>query len=167
MFPPPEGHADSTGFHCPRIDFMGVPMLACTTGEFIDQFLAAAAQRSTKSPLFVTYVNAACSNIAARNRDYAQILEKADGVYADGQAIVWASKLLKVPLPERVNAADFIVHFCKVAAAQDMSLYLLGSEHGVASAAAAKLTDASNIRVAGVSDGFFTDEAEAIARVKQ
>lgn len=153
------------------IDFLGVPMAVCTTGEFIRAVLDDAAAPSLPRPAFITYVNAWCSNISARDSDYRALLHQADCVYADGQAIVWASRFLGTPLPERVNAADFILDFCREAARRGLSLYLLGGPEGVAAGAAKKfLRSAPGLRVLGAEYGYFSGEAAeqaAIERIAQ
>ena len=110
-------------------------------------------------PAFVTYLNAACFNIAADDLAYRRILEAAEGVYADGKAIVWASQWLGNPVPERVNAADFIIQFCHEAAARKKRVYLLGSPAGVAEGAAARFCrEVPGLDIAGTQSGYFGDE---------
>ena len=149
-------------------DILGIPVVTCTTACFID-WLTGAARSPGRRPLFVTYLNAHCSNIAAADAAYAQLLQAADAVYADGKSIVWASRLLGPPLPERVNAADFILDFCRVAAQRDVSLYLLGSADGVTSAAAHAFRAAEpGLKVLGAESGYFTDGgAAAVARIAE
>jgi N-acetylglucosaminyldiphosphoundecaprenol N-acetyl-beta-D-mannosaminyltransferase len=150
------------------IDFLGVPLRAITTKEFIDYVIAQTVDcraAPISSPLFITYLNAACSNLAASVDDYREILHNADIVYADGQAIVWASRWLGTPIPERVNAADFFVEFCQSAAAQGLRLYFLGSYPGIAPAAAERLTaQVPGLTVCGTEHGFFEGEGEAVVR---
>ena len=144
-------------------DFMGVPLVRCTTAEFITVFTDAIAASRAAEPLVVTYVNAWCSNLAAADPEYAEILRGADAVYADGQAVVWASRLLGRPVPERVNAADFIVDFCREAARRDLSLFLLGSEEGVAARAAERLRECvPQLRISGAASGHFAGAEEAV-----
>lgn len=152
------------------VDFLGVPMAACTTKEFIRTVVNDAASRpGAAPPMLISYLNAWCSNVAARNPDYAFLLRQADCIYADGQAIVWASRLLGSPLPERVNAADFILQFCREAAARDVSLYLLGGPPGIASAAADTFRRAAPaLRILGAESGYFAgppEEEEALRRI--
>ncbi|MBX7246123.1 MAG: WecB/TagA/CpsF family glycosyltransferase [Candidatus Sumerlaeaceae bacterium] len=145
-----------------------MPVACCTTAEFIGAFLdgiqAIKAAQSAR-PLFVTYLNAWCSNIAGRDPEYAQILRNADAVYADGQAIVWASRILGSPLPERVNAADFILDFCREAARRHVSVHLLGSANGVAAKAADTfLSAAPSLHITGADSGYFHDNKGEILR---
>jgi N-acetylglucosaminyldiphosphoundecaprenol N-acetyl-beta-D-mannosaminyltransferase len=150
-----------------RIDFLGIPLARITTAGFVSGFLNAIVARRPAGegvrPLFVTYLNAACSNISANDAEYADVLRLADAVYADGQAIVWASRVLGRPLPERVNAADFIVEFCREAAMRGVSLYLLGSAEGVAAGAAAELCrQVPALDIRGAECGYFSDDGAAV-----
>jgi N-acetylglucosaminyldiphosphoundecaprenol N-acetyl-beta-D-mannosaminyltransferase len=153
-----------------RVDFLGVPLCFLTTGEFIECLISETLARRGKpnaKPFFVTYLNAACSNISAHDEEYRRILHKADIVYADGQAIVWASRWLKAGVPERVNAADFFLEFCKRAADENLSLYLLGSALGVAPGAASRfVSEVPHLNICGADSGYFTDDEEVLERIR-
>lgn len=151
-------------FH--RVDVLGVPVARLSTAEFVQTMLTEAQARrgGVQPPALVTYLNAACSNIASADAGYAEILRGADCVYADGQAIVWASRWLAgrgAGLPERVNAGDFIVEFCRAAAERGISIALIGGRPGVASAAAERWNSTvPDLNVAGTWDGFFQNDTE-------
>jgi N-acetylglucosaminyldiphosphoundecaprenol N-acetyl-beta-D-mannosaminyltransferase len=149
-----------------KADFLGLPLLATSTDEFIKWMLDlsdAAEMREEDSRHFVTYLNAACVNIAASDSAYRAILRQADGVYADGKAVVWASRWIGAPVPERVNAADFILRFCREAAARGKSVYLLGSAPGVAAAAGQRfMQETSGLQVLGAESGYFEQGDDAV-----
>ncbi|AXA34993.1 MAG: glycosyltransferase [Candidatus Hydrogenedentota bacterium] len=149
------------------VDFLGVPIARLTAKEFISWFCEELERRAKADPclrpLFVTYLNAACSNLAEKNKQYCETLRSADLVYADGQAIVWASKFLGDPLPERVNAADFFPEFCAAVAQRGWSLYLVGSPEGVAAAAAGTFQQlVPHLRVSGTHHGYFDLEDQRV-----
>jgi N-acetylglucosaminyldiphosphoundecaprenol N-acetyl-beta-D-mannosaminyltransferase len=58
---------------------------------------------------------------------------------ADGQPIVWASRLVGRPVPGRVPGSDLVVSLPEAAAQAGSSVFLLGGNPGVAAAAAARL----------------------------
>jgi N-acetylglucosaminyldiphosphoundecaprenol N-acetyl-beta-D-mannosaminyltransferase len=58
---------------------------------------------------------------------------------ADGQPIVWASRLVGRPVPERVPGSDLVVSLPEAAAQAGLSVFLLGGNPGAAAAAAAQL----------------------------
>jgi N-acetylglucosaminyldiphosphoundecaprenol N-acetyl-beta-D-mannosaminyltransferase len=74
---------------------------------------------------------------AQRDPEFQTILEEADLCLADGIGLIWASRRLKQPLPERVPGSEFIFHLAALAAEEGWPLFLLGAAPGVAEAAAA------------------------------
>jgi N-acetylglucosaminyldiphosphoundecaprenol N-acetyl-beta-D-mannosaminyltransferase len=58
---------------------------------------------------------------------------------ADGQPIVWASRMAGTPLPERVTGSDLAGSLPRAAARAGLSVFLLGGNPGVATAAARRL----------------------------
>ena len=58
---------------------------------------------------------------------------------ADGLPIVWASRLAGTPLPERVPGSDLVLSMPRAAARAGLSVFLLGGNPGVATAAARRL----------------------------
>ena len=69
------------------------------------------------------------------------LVRTADILVADGMPIVWASKLLRTPLPERVAGADLVWSLAGRAASEGRSLYLLGGRPGVAQRAGQTFND--------------------------
>lgn len=58
---------------------------------------------------------------------------------ADGQPIVWASRLAGTPVPERVPGSDLVLSLPEAAARAGVSVFLLGGSPGVAADAARRL----------------------------
>lgn len=58
---------------------------------------------------------------------------------ADGQPIIWASRLAGMPLPGRVAGSDLAQSLPRAAAQAGLSVFLLGGNPGVAAAAARRL----------------------------
>ncbi|WP_298804326.1 WecB/TagA/CpsF family glycosyltransferase [uncultured Pseudokineococcus sp.] len=104
-----------------------------------------------------------------RRPDLQSIVEQADLVVADGMPIVWASRLMGTPLPERVTGASLAQSLPAALAEEGRSVYLLGGEEGVAEAAAAALEQShDDLRVVGwhcPPFGFERDEAQMRAMV--
>lgn len=131
-----------------------------TVSRFCDTVLEWAGQ-SHRPAKFITYLNAHNVNLAASDPAYANVLSKADLLYADGMGVVWGWRALGKPLPERVNAGDFILPFCRQLAREKKSIYLLGSFPGVAEQAAQRWTEsAPGLSVCGTHHGFFSREEE-------
>jgi N-acetylglucosaminyldiphosphoundecaprenol N-acetyl-beta-D-mannosaminyltransferase len=89
---------------------------------------------------------------------------------ADGQPIVWASRLVGNPVPERVPGSDLVLSLPEAAARAGLSVFLLGGNPGVAAAAAARLeADCPGREPVGSycpPFGFENDPAE-LERIKQ
>jgi N-acetylglucosaminyldiphosphoundecaprenol N-acetyl-beta-D-mannosaminyltransferase len=68
---------------------------------------------------------------------------------ADGMPLVWASKLLRTPVPEKVSGSDLLPPLMKRAARKGWRVYLLGARPEVASAAAEKLRS-EGVIIAGI-----------------
>jgi N-acetylglucosaminyldiphosphoundecaprenol N-acetyl-beta-D-mannosaminyltransferase len=95
---------------------------------------------------------------------------EADVVVADGMPLVWASKLLREPLKERVTGADLMPRLCRSAADHGLKVFILGGKSGVPEEAARRLQAAyPGLMVAGAYSppfGFERDEAENEAIVR-
>jgi len=150
-----------------KIDFLGIDIIESDVKKFIPFVLKRAVE---KEKTFITYINAHCVNLAFKDPEYKQTLKKADVVYADGQAIVWASKFLGHRLPERINAGDFLLDFCRQASSIETSLFLIGSYQKVADTIAHNLQkEVPELQIKGVHHGFFNerDEAEIVSKINQ
>ena len=58
------------------------------------------------------------------------LYKQADYIFADGMPIVWASRLMQRPLPERVTGADLFVAMCNHAIERKWRVVLLGGRPG-------------------------------------
>lgn len=65
-----------------------------------------------------------------RQPDLKALYRQADYIFADGMPIVWASRLLGKPLPERVTGADLFVAMCSYAVSKKWRVVLLGGRPG-------------------------------------
>jgi N-acetylglucosaminyldiphosphoundecaprenol N-acetyl-beta-D-mannosaminyltransferase len=108
----------------------------------------------------VFYLNAHCANIASKDEAYKSVLNKADLVHADGQGVVWASRFLGFPLPERVNIMDFFDEFTKKLVDKKISIYLLGGDADVVKKAG-EVLEKKGMNIIGLRCGFFDDIEES------
>jgi len=70
---------------------------------------------------------------------------------ADGMPLVWASRLQRTPLPERVSGSSLIWSLSEAAAQRDRSVFLLGGAPGTAAKTAELLSERfRGLRVAGM-----------------
>jgi N-acetylglucosaminyldiphosphoundecaprenol N-acetyl-beta-D-mannosaminyltransferase len=89
--------------------------------------------------------------IAERDPRLRAAYESASLVVPDGQWLIWASRLLGTPLPEKISGSDLVVPLARRAAARSRSMYLLGGAPGVAEEAGRRLTAMTAVRIAGCS----------------
>ena len=68
---------------------------------------------------------------------------------ADGKPLVWASRLLRDPLPEKISGSDLAVPLAVRAARKGHRIYLIGGGPGVADEAAAILRKGHGANIVG------------------
>lgn len=110
--------------------------------------IAALVQRGAGGAVFtpnVDHVVTAEDDSAFRSA-YAEV----DLSLADGQPLVWASRWLGTPIPERIAGSDLVWPLLERAAREGWGVYLLGGPPGVAQIAAERLTRELRLRIAGV-----------------
>jgi N-acetylglucosaminyldiphosphoundecaprenol N-acetyl-beta-D-mannosaminyltransferase len=110
-------------------------------------------------------VNAAKLVAMREDRAMSEITRGCRLVTADGQAVVWASRMLGDPLPERVAGIDLMHELFALGERQGYSVYVLGAREQVLERAMAELRRRHpRLRVAGYRDGYFADaDAAAVA----
>lgn len=97
------------------------------------------------------------------------LFEEADMVVADGMPLVWASKVARDPVPERVAGSSLIFPLCGMAALGRRSVFFLGGNPGTADAAARVLAQRyPGLEVAGTHcpPWGFEGKVEEIERIR-
>ena len=74
-----------------------------------------------------------------RDPELRRIVEACELVSADGQAVVWASRLLGDPLPERVAGIDLMQELFALAERRGFRVFILGAKADVLEQARAKI----------------------------
>lgn len=99
---------------------------------------------------------------AQRDAAYRAVVNAADLVVPDTVGMIWASRRLGMPLPERVPGIELAERLMDVV---DGSVYFLGAAADIAEHAARAMQSAHpRLRIAGARDGFFTDaESQTVA----
>jgi N-acetylglucosaminyldiphosphoundecaprenol N-acetyl-beta-D-mannosaminyltransferase len=106
-------------------------------------------------------INAAKIVAMRHDSELRALIDSCDLVTADGQAVVWASRLLGDPLPERVAGIDLMFELLALAEERGYRVYLLGATAPVMRTAVAKLRERHpRLVIAGYRDGYFSDEEE-------
>jgi N-acetylglucosaminyldiphosphoundecaprenol N-acetyl-beta-D-mannosaminyltransferase len=90
------------------------------------------------------------------------VIETCDVINADGQPIIWAARLLGVPLRERVTGIDLMTRLIERAAERGHRLYLLGARREVVEAVAERIErEHPTAVVAGWRDGYWQADEES------
>jgi N-acetylglucosaminyldiphosphoundecaprenol N-acetyl-beta-D-mannosaminyltransferase len=89
-------------------------------------------------------------------------LLECDMLVADGQAVVWASRVLGTPLPERIAGIDLFEQLLVQADTKHLRIYLLGATSEVLDALCSTIEGRfPNLVIAGSRDGYFKEEEAA------
>jgi len=82
-------------------------------------------------------------------------------VTADGQPVVWASRLLRDPLPERVSGIDLMERLLALAAEKGYRIYVLGARREILERAVERMrAEVPDLELAGYRDGYYEDADE-------
>lgn len=148
--------------HPDRALLFGLLLDALTLEEVIDRARAAI---DGHERFLIGVVNAAKVVKMRSDPLLRDSLLEADVLLADGQSVVWASRFLGHPLPERVTGIDLFERLLEVAAASGKSVYFLGARSDVLKTMVARVRERfPGLRIAGSRDGYFTvEESEDVA----
>ncbi len=143
----------------PNLHLNGIEIDNLTFSEAVERIIALA--KTLQSQLVVT-PNADHIVRLADDAAFGEVYQKAALRVADGMPLIWASKFLGNPLPERVTGADLLPALCEQAALYGLRVYLLGAPDGVGLLAAKRLKECFHgLQVAGVYSPPFGFEHDA------
>ena len=107
----------------------------------------------------VCFVNVNTINLAREHHHLNDAVNDADWVFADGSGVRMAAARQGIRLKDNVNGTDMLPLLCARAVKEQVGLYLLGAEPGVAEEAAIKLQENHpGLVVNGTHHGFFSKE---------
>ncbi len=136
----------------------GIPIMAMTMNQALEEIHRAI---QTRANLQIGVVNAAKVVNMYRNPELGKDVMSSDLILADGASVVWASKILGRPLPERVAGIDLMMGMLQRGDTYGYRVYCLGAtEEGSQKVAARIKSDYPGVVVAGRHNGYFTDEEE-------
>lgn len=141
-----------------RIHMLHTAIDNLTMSETLARIDSAIARRKQ---LHHVVVNA--GKIVAMQRD-AELRESVNGsdlINADGQAVVWASRILGKPLKERVAGIDLMEKVVEMAAEKGYSIFFLGAREEVVAAVVRKYeSQYGKPIIAGYRNGYFDRDDE-------
>jgi len=140
------------------IDILDVPVNPASLDEALDTIDEAIASRNN---LHIGVVNAAKIVNMKRDPELKESVLSSDIILADGIAVVWASKLLGTPLPERVTGIDLMYGIFNRGQTKGYRVFCLGATEEVSEIVEQKINELyPGTVVAGRRNGYFTDADE-------
>lgn len=141
-----------------RITICTIPVDVLTMQQTIGLIENAIEQKKTIHHVVINAVKVAN---AQKNHLLRESIVNCDIINADGQGVIWASRILNNPLPERVAGIDLMENLVNRAAEKKYRIFFLGSKVEILQ----KVIEIYSQKygkdiIAGYSDGYFTKEEE-------
>lgn len=103
---------------------------------------------------------------AQENKEFQEVINKADLVVPDTSGVLWASRRLGVNLCEKVAGIDLIGRLLSLAVKSGIGVFLLGGKPGVAELAAKEMVSRyPRLIIAGAHYGYFKAESDEEKKV--
>jgi exopolysaccharide biosynthesis WecB/TagA/CpsF family protein len=161
-------HNRASALPPPRVEWLGgLPIMALDRHDTAERIIAdALARRGTDVPAIYTSANGQVVSDARRCARTKALLLAADGISADGQPLVFASKLLsRGAVRERVATTDIFHDIARQSRGLDFPMYVLGATDGENRLAVTRaLAMYPWLQIVGTHAGYF-DSAAALERV--
>jgi N-acetylglucosaminyldiphosphoundecaprenol N-acetyl-beta-D-mannosaminyltransferase len=139
-------------------EILGVPVDALTMDDLLDRVHAAIMRRER---LRIGVVNAAKLVNMRRDPVLLRDVLGSDVIVADGASVVWASRLLREPVPERVAGIDLMLGMLRRGDKHGYRVYCLGATPDVLRATVEAIRrDHPGVGIAGAHHGYFGESEE-------
>ncbi|GMU37467.1 MAG: WecB/TagA/CpsF family glycosyltransferase [Phycisphaerae bacterium] len=153
----------------PEYMILGVPVRAMRMSDVVraaESVISGAGGAAADRHMHIGVVNAAKVVNMRRDAALREAVLTSDLILADGIAVVWASRALGTPLPERVAGIDLMTRLLELADRRKLRVYLFGATEDVNAKMAEEIARCwPGAVVAGRRNGYYAaDEEEAIAR---
>jgi len=143
-----------------RITLMNIPIDSLTLEETIRRIDLAIQQGKH---IHHAVVNAAKIVKMQKDRELFESVASADIINADGMAVVWASKILGTPLPERVTGIDLMEELVKLAHKRGYKIFFFGAKEEVVKEVVRKYSERYSPEIiAGYRNGYYSEEEEPL-----
>lgn len=145
--------------HWPTHNLFGTPIDALTMREVLSVVDNAIEHREQ---LLIGVVNAAKIVNMRRDEQLDRAVRSADLILADGMAVIWAGRLLRKRLPERVPGIDLMTRMLQRSHECGYRVFLLGATEQVLATVAQRIVqDYPNALLVGQHDGYFSGDEES------
>lgn len=141
-----------------KVNILGVNVDKTTNAEAIAKIIKMLGEPGDHA---VFTPNSEIILMAYKDPDFCDILNSADLLTADGIGVVYAAKIVRNPVPERVAGYDIACGVIDEIAKTGHRLYLFGGKPGVAEQAQQNLKEKYPLlNIVGTHDGYFGPEDE-------
>jgi N-acetylglucosaminyldiphosphoundecaprenol N-acetyl-beta-D-mannosaminyltransferase len=141
-----------------RINICDIPVDSLTMKQTLNIIDTAI---TNNKPVHHVVVNAAKLVNAQKDVKLKESIVNCDIINADGQAIVWASKILNAPIPERVAGIDLMENLVALAARKGRRIFFLGAKEEIVKKVVEKYTATyGSVIIGGYRNGYFKKEDE-------
>ncbi len=146
-----------------RVDILGTPIDNMTMQQTLNLIENAIEKNSRVSH---TVVNAGKIVLMHQNAQLKESVVTADIINADGQGVVWASRILGQPIVERVTGIDLMDNLVELAYRKKYKIFFFGAKDDVLTKVIGHYSNKfSHSIVAGYRNGYFKkSEERAIAQ---
>lgn len=142
----------------PRVDILGTPVDNMTMSQTI-KLIDAAIQKNQR--LSHTVVNAGKIVLMHHDPLLKESVVSADIINADGQGVVWASRILGKPLVERVTGIDLMDNLVELAYRNNYKIFFFGAREQVLNKVVEHYSRKYSYNIiAGYRNGYFKKSEE-------
>ena len=116
--------------------------------------------------MFITSINPEIIMHGVENAEHKKILNSATHSLPDGIGVIFASKILRGKIKERIAGIDCAENLCKTASENNLKVFLYGAKNGVAKKAQKNLEEKyPNLNIVGIMDGYEKDESKIVEAI--
>jgi exopolysaccharide biosynthesis WecB/TagA/CpsF family protein len=161
--------AGHSGHAFRHVNIGGLPTAAITAEEMAGQMVAdcilAREARNKGQPLLPKLVfssNGQGVSLASDDAGFRATMLEADIIHADGMSVVFASRLLRKPLPERIATTDFFHDAARTASLTGLRFFMLGATEAQSARACEQVKALyPDLEIVGRRNGYFSQQEEA------
>lgn len=139
-----------------RVKFLNTYVDALSMEETLDQIEKYIINKTCVQHVVI---NAGKVNLMQEDDRLTEVINNCPLINADGQSIVWGSKILGNELPERVAGIDIFTELVRISAEKGYKPYFFGATEEVVSTVVNKFKNMyPSLEIAGYRNGYFTED---------
>jgi len=150
-----------------NVELMGLPLASITEAQLVGHIATSLSQGQGG---WLVTPNIDILRRWTRDRSFVELIEPATIMVADGMPLIWASRLMGDPLPERVAGSSVVTTLAKALESNGKKLVLMGGSPGAAEAARdALIAKFPNLQIPAVHCPplGFEDDSEQMKLIEQ